>query len=408
MSAPVETSVTGYVRAARAPSAHTRMHGSRWVLIGMALVILLIVVGFLTRPDVDATPMSIKNPGPDGVRALAQVATQHGVSVRQIHQLDHARITDPAHTTVVIASATVLYDFQAQSLLNYPGPLVVLGADNELIQAIAPDTYRAPFHGDTMAAACQDADAVAAATVSGVTTVYAQLPADVLTCFTSDDGAAYVRIPRVGKADVVFISDSAPATNAHIAQEGNAALLLRLIGQQPQAVWYVGQLFDSTTLTWGNPDDPTATDPTDTATAEPSSDLLPPGTGTLLYALALAVGVVAWWRARRFGRLVHERLPVVIRSAEATRGRARLYRAAHSTGRAGASLRAAAAQRMGSYLGVPRTADRDQLVAAIVRASGRTREHVDATLYGPPPRTESAMMTLLSEIDTLESEVHPS
>src|SRR5690606_29283967 len=127
-----------------------------------------------------------------------------------------------------------------------------------------------------------------------------------------------------------------------------------------------------------------------------------------LYALGLALVVVAWWRARRFGAIIHEPLPVVVRAAETTRGRARMYRAARASGRAAASLRAAAALRMGQRVGVPRNADDKTLVAAVANAAGWTSAQVQETLFGPPPRTEAEMMTLLSKIDTLENEVHGS
>src|SRR5690606_29787188 len=132
--------------------------------------------------------------------------------------------------------------------------------------------------------------------------------------------------------------------NRTIAEEGNAALALRSIGAHENVVWYVGGGFDSSTLTWtqpGSPGDPGAPgEPGGGSSGPPDAapDFLPPGTGNFLYGLGLALAVVVLWRARRFGALVTEPLPVVIRSSEATRGRARLYRAARAHGRAGAAL----------------------------------------------------------------------
>jgi len=96
----------------------------------------------------------------------------------------------------------------------------------------------------------------------------------------------------------------------------------------------------------------------------------------------------------------------VVRASEATRGRARLYRRARATGRAAASLRAAAALRMGRRIGVGRADGRDVLVSAVSRATGRTTVDIERLLYGPPPADDASLLTLISELDALESEVH--
>ena len=63
---------------------------------------------------------------------------------------------------------------------------------------------------------------------------------------------------------------------------------------------------------------------------------------------------------------------------------------------------------MGGRLGVPRTSDRDALVAAVARASERPAPEVARILYGPAPDTEAQMMTLIDELDSLEGQVHRS
>jgi hypothetical protein len=226
-------------------------------------------------------------------------------------------------------------------------------------------------------------------------------------CFADADGAApYVALPW-GDHTVTLLSDGTLPMNENLADYGNAALTFRALGKHENLVWYLGNPVDVSTLTYTSDDG--AGSPVggpDTPAEAPTDDFLPPGTGTAMYALALAVFVAALWRGRRMGRLVTDQLPVVIPSSETTRGRARLYRRARAYGRATASLRAASAERMGRLLGVPRSSGAPMLVAAVARASGREPVGVERLLYGPPPDSERAMMVLVQELDTLERQVH--
>lgn len=393
-----------FYRADKGPGAKARIKGARWALLALGLLVAIVVIGFITRTDTDSIPMSIHNPGPHGTRALAEVAGDQGVHMRQIDELVKARITDPSSTTLVIGSSPFMQGYQAQSVLAYPGPIVVLGDGAAVARAASRFIYSNTADAGVLTAECVNVDALAAGRVKTDGRVWRNAEDSDESCFPTDDGALMVTVQREGKADVTLIADPTIATNGAITEEGNAALMLRLIGGLDNVVWYTGSLYDTTVLTWtGDGMTPEKFDE-----LQPSTDFLPPGTGNALYALGLALVVVAWWRARRFGAIIHEPLPVVVRAAETTRGRARMYRAARASGRAAASLRAAAALRMGQRVGVPRNADDKTLVAAVANAAGWTSAQVQETLFGPPPRTEAEMMTLLSKIDTLENEVHGS
>lgn len=401
----VAPSDTGYTRVEPGLGAKARLKGARWVLVAAGLLLGVVVLGYLTRSDTDSIPMSTHNPDPTGTRALAQVAMDRGLSIRQIDSLVDARITSPDTTTLVMTRSGYLQSHQALSVLSYPGPIVVLGNSPEVARAMENTFQYQTRSGGLTDASCSDPGALAAGTIHSTGPQWIVPPDDAITCFPGDDGAVMVVVPREGKGTVTFVADESIAMNSEITTAGHAALMLRLIGGHENAVWYAGSMYDTTSLTWR---DPNAGAPGQFEGVEPSTDFLPPGTGNALYGLALALIVVAWWRARRFGPIVYERLPVVVRAAETTRGRARMYRASRAFGRAAASLRAAAAVRMGQRVGVPRSADRETLSAALSRASGWTRDDVDSTLFGPPPRNEAEMMTLLTRIDTLENEVHRS
>lgn len=381
-----------------------RRSGATWAIVG--LVGLLGVVGLImaNQPDTDYVPMSLHNPDPHGAMAVGHIAADHGVNVRQIRALKDARIFDPNHTTLVLASTPFLTDQQRDSIASYPGDVVVLDDGWSLSSLFGADVWVGDGTAGVRDASCDNPDAVAAGTISSTGPVYVgDFPEEAQTCFLQDDNATIVTWDRSSRQTVTLVADPAIATNAELAKEGNAAIVLRLIGRHQNLVWYVSDGFDDSRLSWSDGSDPDAG-----TVGKPGLDLFPPGTGTALYSLGLAVAVMAWWRARRFGPVVVEPLPIVIRASEATRGRARLYRRARATGRAAASLRALAAQRMAARLGLTRAASKAELVAAIVAATGTPVARVEDVLYGPPPRTEADLTAVIQAVDTLEGEVHRS
>lgn len=381
-------------------------------LVVAAVVVLMLIIGVLaiTSQPEDGTPFSPANPGPDGARAAAQILGDQGVTVTHADTLSGLEIDDAAHTTLVIASPENLSYDQIEAVLAYPGDIVFLGADYGVVDLLGgPDATASSYIPSQPAAAtCDDPDALAAGTVT--VTAGVQFPESPQTeqCFTVDGSSAYVVHERGSGAEastVRIIASAALVTNADLATEGNAALALRALGHHPHVAWYVSSFYDLSMPPWtgGDGDDG---DETAAPAVPTTSDLLPPWFMPVLFILGLTVLVAAWWRGRRFGRLVPEPLPVVVPGAEAVKGRARLYRRANAHAHAGASLRAQAAVRIGRRLGVPRTAPADALIDATQRATGRPREHVAALLTGPLPHSNADMMTLIKELDSLESEVH--
>lgn len=356
----------------------------------------------MVKPTEDFATLSIKNYRPDGARALAEVVSDQGVAIRQAHSLKGARIADPAHTTLFIADGGALLDYQVDSILAYPGDVVVINPSYDLLASTAPDVSTTTTDTYVVDADCTDPEASVAGTVTTNGNAFiGSLPDRAVGCFSAEpDSNAMIVVPN-GRFTVTLLADAAFVTNGRIAQEGNAALAVRLAGRHSTAVWYLNTGFDTSTLTWYDP-----TGGGDVPDPSPSLEFFPPGTGSAIVALLLSLVAVALWRGRRFGALVTEPLPVVIRSSEATAGTARLYRVARAYGRASASLRAGAASRMGKRLGITRTSDKEHLINAITRATGRPSSEISSLLYGPPPTSESAMMELIAHIDTIEEEVH--
>jgi hypothetical protein len=70
-----------------------------------------------------------------------------------------------------------------------------------------------------------------------------------------------------------------------------------------------------------------------------------------------------------------------------------------------ATLRAAAIARLAPMIGLPAGAPPPAVTAALAARSALGQERIDALLYGPPPATDAALVTLASELDALEGEV---
>lgn len=336
---------------------------------------------------------------------MVEVLRGRGVDVRQTTTLGGARIADPGETTLAVVLPSNLAAYQIDSILSYPGEIVFVGVSPELLAAIDPGLeWHETGESTLRAPGCDDPDAIAAERISSDgTEVAAPGIPGASVCFAGEgEGGPYVSLNVDGRR-VTLLANATLPMNGHLTEFGNAALVFRMLGRHPALVWYLGNLYDSSTLTYAGSAD---ADPGGTGEEISASDVLPPGTGDAVYALVLAIFVAAFWRARRMGPLVTESLPVVVPSSETTRGRARLYRRARAFGRAAASLRAASAERMGRRLGIPRGADGPSLVRAVAHATGRDPIGVERLIFGPPPGDERAMMILVQQLDTLERQVH--
>ncbi|WP_296667559.1 DUF4350 domain-containing protein, partial [Demequina sp.] len=316
------TTATDFRTAPAGPGLKARARSGRWGIVAVLLFVLLVASLALGARPGDYTALSTENSTPTGTRALAQILRDHGVEVRQVDRLAQARVTDPENTTVVIAEPALLTDGQAGSLAEYPGDLVLVGSGDTAFDALGIPIREAPVPlPEAASAQCADPDAAAAQEVRvedwGVVGTGSVVGAGVDLCFAQRGGVSAYAAARDGGRSVAVIASTGIVTNGALDQLGHAALAIRATGRHPQVVWYVADGLDPSLLTWSGSG----------AGAEPPSeidatpDFLPPGTGSALYALALAALVGAFWRARRFGALVPEPLPVVVRASEATRGR---------------------------------------------------------------------------------------
>lgn len=385
--------VTGDGTTARS-RAGRRWRAARWPLA--VLAVLVVVVGLLavSRPPTSSVALAPDNPGPAGAQAVARVLARQGVDVVPAATVaDALGIAGPGDT-LFVTTWDLLLDEQAAALVATGADLVLVAPTSTALDQATGGavTLSSTWAADPQAlltARCDDPDAAAAGTLRGEGSLVVVPPA--VGCFPDAEGSyAFARV-QDGDRTVTVLSDGAPLRNDTVLDDGNGALALRTLGARERLVWLVADPFDVTGT--GEQQDLS------------SEGVLPPWAGAVGLQLLLVVVVLGVWRARRLGALVPEDLPVVVRAAETTRGRGRLYRRGRSRGHAAAGLRAATADRLAARLGVPRSADAPTLVDAVVRAGGRPTADVADLLYGPPPADDAALLELARRLDTLESEV---
>ena len=337
-------------------------------------------------------PLAIDNPKDWGTMAVAELLRHEGVSVSKASSLSEAVDASRQGATIAVVNADQLSDQDRRALAHAGGDVVVIGAKGggNALAGLTDMTAKgtAASASSTLAPQCDDADAQAARSLAGTrASVSLQGDDDAVGCFpVGKDRYAYATDSLPSGATLRVLPDPAPVANAHLAQKGHAAMGVRALGHHSRVLWLDGQRMKTPSL-WNSPS-------------------TPPWLPVLILQLIVIAGVLAIVQGRRFGGIVSEDLPVVVRSTETTVARGRLYRQGSDRPRAAQALRSGTALRLGAALGLPPGASRRDVIAAVAMASGAAPATVDSLLYGPPPSSDDALATLAVQLDQLESEVH--
>ncbi|WP_159625669.1 DUF4350 domain-containing protein [Actinomyces sp. zg296] len=369
-----------------------RLRSWRPGLLTLLALLVLVLLAQALKPAESTTPLAIDNPRPNGARALAALVSEWGVEVHAVSSARAAREASAEGATVVLINAGSLSDKERAQLASAGGDVVVIGAlHNSLggLTELTPSGVSAA-PGATVSAQCDDADAQAAGTIpAGRGSVGLGGAQGATGCFPVADGVygyATAPLPSGGTLRVLAWPDT--AMNSRLPEQGNAALAIRAIGASKRVVWHDAAQAQSRSI-WDEPS-------------------LPRFLPVVLAQLTIAALALAIVQGRRFGRVVVEDLPVVVRSTETTIGRGRLYRRARDRGRAATALRAGTALRLGKRLGLPTGAGRGELIAALCRDGRLQPADVALVLYGPTPTDDRSLTDLAAQLDRLESEVHSS
>lgn len=372
----------------------------RWrryrVIAGVAAfgIVAAVVVGALSSGanNGDLDPRSFR---PDGTHALAALLGQRGVTVDVETSVGAAVSQAGAGTTLVLSHPDRLDDAALAKVSASSGDLVVLEAGPLELGGLNLGVVPGGDASDLPSASVSPSCALPAATAAGpvATGHYSyRTPDGGVGCYPLVDGYAVVTFKQNDR-QVTLIGDATPFTNGEIADAGNAAIALNLLSPQPKLVWLM----------------PAVVADADSTGRSSLTSLLPDRLKWAVLQLAIAVVLLAIWRARRLGRLVPEDLPVVVRQAETVVGRARLYRRARARDRAAAALqsstRASLAGRLGMAAGGPASSGKDVLIERIAARTTRDAREVESLLYGSAPADDGELVWLAQRLAALEQEV---
>ncbi|MFF4708557.1 DUF4350 domain-containing protein [Streptomyces sp. NPDC001288] len=371
---------------------------------GIVLAVVLLLAGALAiaviRSDSRHGELDPRSVDPYGSRAVAELLADRGVSTRVVTTLSGARAAAGRDTTLLVAVPDLLTPGQQSKLrlstAGSGGRTVLVAAGSTSVERLAPGVTADPATSlrSTLDPHCGLAAArrAGSADTGGIRYTTTRLDAD--TCYPSQRLATLIRVPAAsGSGDTVVLGSPDILLNDRLDKQGNASLALQLLGSRHHLVWYLPSLSDSSAA--GKDDQKTL------------FDLLPSGWLWGALQLFLAAVLAAFWRARRLGPLVPEKLPVAVRASETVEGRARLYRKANARDRAAAALRAAARTRLAPLVGVP-VSQADAPEALLPALSAHLRgdgQALHSLLFGPPPGDDAALIALTDQLDALEREV---
>lgn len=387
-------------RAERAPSAAPAPVSERvrrWrgpaavvaLLLGTAIVLGL-VQSSMSRGSLDPEGIDAR-----GARALVRLLEAEGVRVSPVRTTADAVEAAGPDDTVLVTVPDLLTPEQVDEVVD-TGARLVLVAPQARVGEFAPELAAVRVDAPReVAPECPlpAARRAGSARLGGYGYRGELSRTHGASCYPVDDEPALVVTASAGGGPVTILGSADPLTNEYLDRDGNAALALGLLGQDDHLVWYrpVPEAGGETGV--------------------PLTDQLPGWVRAGAWQLAIAVILVAVWRARRLGRLVAEPLPVVVRASETTQGRARLYRRGRSRDHAAALLREASIRRLGStgpWQLAPAHPGTDTLAETLAQRIGRPAEQISALLYGPPPTDDAGLVRLADDLDALEKEARTS
>jgi hypothetical protein len=370
------------------PGGRRRRAGG-WIAIVAALIVVGILgtvvssLGEWTRRDA----LDPESAGPDGSRALARLLVDRGVQVDVVR--DRAAALSAVRggdATLVLPDSAYLSDDDFTGLADAAADVVVAQPQSRAVRLLFPGAHVVGFGGTTrVAPGCDLAEAERSGSVV-VGSVFSSDGADA-ACYPSDDGYGLLQ-RRDGERRITVVDGTDLFTNEHLAENGNAALGVNLLGRLPHLVWYVPSPADGG------------------GTAPPTIGELTPRWVSPAIVLLLVAGLTAAvWRGRRFGPLVSETLPVTVRAAETTEGRARLYARARDAVHAADRLRIGTLTRLARLLGLGPSATADEIADAAADRVSAPHGAIRDILIESVPTSDRELVALSDRLRDLEAAV---
>ncbi|MBE1565757.1 DUF4350 domain-containing protein [Nonomuraea africana] len=364
------------------PTAAGLWRRSRATVAVALLVVATAVFGALLAGGDQGRYLDPDDTSLRGSRALAELLRDRGVRVDRVDSVATAESLAREGDRLLLVGAPWNGDYsEAERLADISGDLVVVG-DQPYLDVLAPAVEhdgQARLRSREPGCRLPAARAAGSAYLGGLT-------------FKASGDSCYAGSLAVA-GTVTVLGSGEFMTNQRLAEDGNAALALNLLGSRKAVTWLV----------------PAPPRPGDDQLAGPGGrsigELMPDNVPWAVLMAAIAVVVVALWQGRRLGPVVAERLPVVVRAAETVEGRGRLYRARRARVQAAEALRGGALDRLTPRLGLGGQPGADEVVAALAARTGLEPGHLGAALYGPPPADDAGLVALAGYLDEIERQV---
>ncbi|HEY5223761.1 MAG TPA: DUF4350 domain-containing protein [Microbacteriaceae bacterium] len=395
-SAATRSAATRSAATALSPTPRGQSRRARfWIVLVVIGLATAIAAFLLSGSGRSAGPvLGSDNPAPEGAMAVANVLTGQGVHVVKADTL--AQATAAVHTAA--DSTLLIYDPDAylsaqklHTLDNVAATTVLVQPGFTALQTLAPAIASAGSPKSASTAPrpqCTLPAALKAGRISPPQTVYRVLNDAYTGCFPTSHGEYALAGLDDGEHAQWVIGSTSVFDNENVLRDGNAALALNLLGAHGTLVWYLPTLADID------------------VTGPPSLGELTPGWVTPAVLLLIAAAIAAAiWRGRRFGPLVIENLPVVVRAEETMEGRARLYQRSSARLRAIDALRVGAAGRIAARCGLPHTATIIEIADAAASITRADPFQVRRILLEAVPRSDGELTRLSNQLAQLEDAV---
>lgn len=379
---PVKSETTAPTKAKRSP-----WWQSKWMVL--PLIVLCIIAVFLLQDPRQTSQIrfAANNPEPNGAMAAAEILKDQGVTIKSAYTSGGAAELAGNDATIVVFDSALLSPGGRMLLATSGADLVFMEPSPDVLAQYGGTLgWTSGDENKLLGARCADSHAQAAGQILGRSRSLDPGTTNFHGCFPSGRGFAMLTGTHNG-AKVTFLADGEAATNQALTKDGNAALILRLLGQHRTLVWLV----------------------TDYQAENPRDAKIPlsaPPWLMTLGMLALAAAIFgAIWRGRRFGPLISEPLPVLVKSAETTIGRGRLYQRSRDYAHTAQALRASTAARLAGRYGIARSSSRAALLSTLSDRLAIPTVELESLLYGPPPQSDSELLQLVAQLDHLEEQL---
>lgn len=385
---------------------------TRWWLFVVLGVALLIVGGAVALAlsaaanqvgKGNSQPFDPQNPGNGGTQALARVLAGHGVDVdivrNQRQLLAASRPT--AATTVVVTDDGALNSYTAGILrerIRTAGRLILLSPRSSTLTALALPVspgWTSEQGVPSVRASCATTGVDAGDVMSYSAATYTTTDSTATRCFTpptppyATPEANVIVLKASSTTPEIVVAAGTQFTNQQITRLDNAGVGVRMLGAGSDILWYV----------------PSSKDVAPSQSKRGTPDI-PRALGPLIALACVALLAAMLWRGRRFGKLVVEPLPAVVKAIETTQARGRLYHRARDIPRTAALLRDHTVRRLAKSLGLPARTDVAVVIDTAATASDVDPAAVRALLAGPLPDTDDQLLQFANDLSRIEEEVH--